>query len=153
MNPGEVSRSFHSVSSGLIHSIFQFLNTEILLPIGVYLPSKQSRFKWGSSLGSELATSEPSNSSPGEKFLSVLMCVCGALSCLKMTASSPNLSHSGRRYWSSVSTYFSEFCFPSKKTSSDEPREEMAAQHWATSEISVKCFLEPTDIVGHWHCQ
>ena len=24
--------------------------------------------------------------------------------------------------------YFSEFCFPSKKTSSDEPREEMAAQ-------------------------
>ena len=60
-------------------------------------------------------------------FVSLDVC-SGALSCWKMTASSPNLSHSGKRYWSSVSTYFSEFCFPSKKTSSDEPREEMAAQ-------------------------
>ena len=46
-----------------------------------------------------------------------------------MAAPSLNLSHNGNKHWSNVLIYFDEFCFPSKKTSSDEPdEEEMAAQ-------------------------
>ena len=132
MNHGKVSSSFHPFPS-LLKASFLFLNTGILLLIGVYRPSKQSPHDINGvqSLGSELASSELSNSSSGEIFF--------VLSCWKMTASSLNLSHSRNKYWFSVSVYFDEFCFPSK-TSSDEPwrRSGSTDYHWATSKIFVK---------------
>ena len=67
---------------------------------------------------------------------------------LKMTASSLNLTHSGNKYWSSVSIYFDDFRFPSKRTSSDEPREEVAAQTISEplpKSISKMFFFWPSD--------
>ena len=56
------------------------------------------------------------------------MCVAGHCHAEKWLHHLQICHTAGKRYWSGVSTYFSEFCFATKKTSSDEPREEMAAQ-------------------------
>ena len=79
MKPGKVSSSFHPVSSRPFSkhlSVPEHWNiaSHWSIPFQQAVPTC---FQWGSSLGSELATSELSNSSPGKKFLSVLMCVAG----------------------------------------------------------------------------
>ena len=78
MNSGHVICSFYTTHSlDLTQSIFQLLNIRTLTAIKVYFASKQSLqvFAGGSSLWSELAASEISNSFPGEKVLSTSKCL------------------------------------------------------------------------------
>ena len=143
MNPGKVSSSFHPVP-GLFKAFFSFwilLGWQLISRrffLHCNIPQNGGNLViligYCSTFECTFTASNPHTFSMGfkvwgtSKFF-VSHDVCRALSCWKMTTSSLNLSHSGNKYWSNNSMiYFDKCCFPSKKTSSDKPRKEMAAQ-------------------------
>ena len=123
MNPGKVSSSFHSAPSRPYSkhlSIPEHWNIASLASNPLFSMEFKSRERTGHLITFKFLS--------WRKVCQSEECRGCSVQCWKMAAPSLNLSHNGSKHWSNVLIYFDEFCFPSKKTSSDEPREEMAAQ-------------------------